>query len=468
MLARPLLFLILGTLLGAGAALAQPAAAPIPRLQGSLSVGASTTLGDLESSLGLGPARITITGGLSSRLNRALAVDLTQSGAFGDDGSTEASTRWTTRLTTRLIWAQRSTSPYLLVGLNGTSIDAFAFGGTFGAGLDWAVSRQFDVFQQLTFDVPFAEVPPGSPVNAFGFFSAGLRIRIAPSNRPVRSLTVEIPDSVIVQQPATFTASADPGAARPITYTWIFDDGYMTTGEVATREFRYTRPYTATVVAENRDGQVSETHTLLVHPPPPEATDEPEPVVVEGVLTQPPQITEIYGRRTLQVGELENFRVRLDRGATGPIRYVWDFGDGILSVGNNVTHTYFEPGAYPVSVIARNVAGADTASAVVTVPAPQRPQPTPTPALGSDSTPPSGFGWVVGTFADRTEAETLAAKTRGAGRDTRVLTHEPFRRSTVYRVVVGRYGTEAAAERERARIQNLAAGPVWLLPFHGD
>ena len=341
MLARLSCVFALAVLLGGGSAQAQTA--PIPRLQAMIGVGASTTLGDFESSLGTGPARTSISGGVSARLRPALALDLTTSGAFGDDGSTTSSSRWSTRLATRLIWPRPSASPYALVGLSGIATNAFVFGGTVGVGVDWPLSQRFDLFQQLTFDIPFAEEPPGSPVNAFGFLSAGLRIRVAPVSRPVRALSVMVPDSVFVLEPTTFAAAADAGAARPITYTWVFDDGYSTTGETATREFRYTRPYTMTVTAQNRDGSVSETRTLLVHPPVPEDPEADEPVVVQGVLTQPPVITEMYGRRTLQVGELENFRVRLGPGATAPIRYRWDFGDGIVSIGNNVTHTYFAP-----------------------------------------------------------------------------------------------------------------------------
>ena len=465
MLARPLTLLALAALFTGGSVLAQP----VPRLQAVVGIGASTTLGDFESSLAPGVVRTAIGGGFSARLRPALAVDFTTTGAFGDDSSTESSSRWATRLATRLIWPQRSASPYALVGLNGTSTERFVFGGTLGVGVDWNVSPQFDLFQQLAFDIPFAEEPPGSPINAFGFVSAGLRIRIAPRNRPVRALSVVAPDSVFVLEPTTFSASADAGAARPITYSWVFDDGYATTGETATREFRYTRPYTMTVTAENRDGSVSETRTFMVHPPVPEDPEVDEPVVVEGVLTQPPMIIEMYGRRTLQVGELENFRVRLAPGATGPIRYRWDFGDGIVSVGNNVTHTYFAPGTYPVVAVARNAAGADTMRATITVPGTvPAPSPRSAPPANVDTAPPDGFGWVIGTFSDPGLAETLAAEARSAGRETRVLTHEPFRRPTVYRVVVGRYQTEAAAERQRSRVQALASAPVWLLPFRGN
>ena len=469
MLARSLhAFALLGLVFGSLPTLAQPMEAPIPRIQGTLGLGASTTMGDYESSLGLGPARISIGGGLSARLNRALAVDLTQTGAFGDDGSTDASTRWTTRLALRLIWPQGTVAPYVLGGLSGTSDDAFRVGGTFGVGLDWTLSQQFDLFQQLTFDVPFSEEPIGTPINAFGFVTAGLRVRIAPVSRPVRSLTLGVPDSVIVQEATSFTASVNPEAARPVTYSWIFDDGYTTSGEVATREFRYTRPYTATVTAENRDGRVSETITFSVHPPRPEEPEEAEPVVVEGVLTKPPQIVEMYGRRSLDVGELENFRVRLERGVTPPVRYQWDFGDGIISVGNNVTHTYFAPGTYTVTATAWNAAGVDSTQATITVTSPPAPAPPPAPTTPTDASPASGFGWVIGTFPDQTAAETLAASVRTAGRDVRVIQHEPFRRSTVYRVVVGRYQSESAAERERTRVQALVTDPIWLLPFRAE
>lgn len=469
MLARllrfPLFFCFFCLVLAAAPAAWAQAAAPVPRLQAALSIGASTPVGDAASTLGLGPARVALGGGLSARLAPALALDLTQSATFGDDGSTGASTRYTTRLAMRLVWPQRSASPYLLAGLSGTSVDAFAVGGTLGLGLDWAVSRQFDVFQQLAFDVPFRAEPPGSPVNAFGFVSAGVRIRIAPLDRPVRSLTLAVPDTVFTHQAAEFSAAANPEAAQPVEYTWLFDDGHTATGAVVARAFRYTRPYTATVTAENRDGSFSETRTLVVLPARPE--DLPEDSV--GVRrasprSVPAEIVQLYGRRTLHVGEVENFRVRLAPGVTGVVHYTWDFGDGVGSVGNNVAHWYRAPGRYTVRAVAKNVAGADTAEAVVTVTAPPPPPPSAEPL---DEAPASGFGWVVATLPNRADAETRAETYRSAGHDTRVLAHEAPRRPVLYRVVVGHYRTEADAERARADVEARATGPVWLVPFRG-
>lgn len=451
-------FLFLPLLLLAGSALAQP----VPRLQAMLGIGASTPLGDAASTLGPGPARAALAAGLTVRLTPALALDLTQDAAFGDDGS--ASTRYTTRLAMRLVWPRRTVSPYALAGLSGTSSETFVFGGALGVGLDWPVSRQFDLFQQLAFDVPFGETGPGSPVNAFGLFSAGLRVRIAPTHRPVRALTMALPDSVHAHESATFTAAANPEAARPVTYVWAFDDGHTATGETVTREFRYARPYTATVTASNRDGRHAETRTFDVLPTRPEDEDSTAVVVARPVAeARPAEIIQLYGKRSLRVGEVENFRVRLAPGATAPVRYTWDFGDGILAVGNNVTHWYREAGTYTVLAVARNEAGADTARAVITV----MPVPAP-PPTSPDAEPPDGFGWVVATLPDRADAETLAEALRTAGHDVRVLLHAPSRRAPTFRVVLGRYGSEQEAERARPAARALADGPVWLLPFHGD
>lgn len=455
MIARPLFLTVL--LLVAGAAPAQP----VPRLQATFGAGASTPLGSAASTLGPGPARAALAAGLSVRLAPALALDLTQDAAFGDDGG--PSTRGATRLALRLVWPGRAAAPYLLAGLSGTASETFAVGGAFGLGVDWPLSRQFDLFQQLAFDVPFGEVAPGSPVNAFGFFSAGLRVRIAPAHRPVRSLTLAAPDTAFVHEPTTLMAIADPTAAHPVTYAWSFDDGQTATGETVTRDFRYPRPYEATVTAENRDGRYTTTRTLVVLPPRPEAEDSTEtaapPVRAEA---RPAEILQLYGRRTLRAGEVENFRVRLAPGATGPIRYTWDFGDGIAAVGNNVAHWYRAPGTYTVEAVARNEAGGDTARAVITVlPAPER------PAAPPDAEPPDGFGWVVATLPNRGAAETRAEALRSAGHTAHTLAHAVPGHAIAYRVVLGRYRSEAEAERARPAAEAFATGPVWLIPFHG-
>lgn len=452
MLARSLFF---SALLLAGAAAAQP----VPRLQATLGVGASAPLGDAASTLGPGPVRAAVAGGLSARLTRALALDLGQEAAFGDDGS--ASTRATTRLALRLVWPRRTASPYAFAGLSGTAADAFALGGAFGLGLDWPLSRQFDLFQQVAFDVPFGD-GAGPRVNAFGLFSAGLRVRIAPAHRPVRSLTLAAPDTVRVGEPATFSASASPEAARPVAYTWAFDDGHTDTGERVTRSFRYARPYTATVTATNRDGRHAATRTVVVVTPP---TPDSVTVVVTpaGRRVERAEIVELYGRRALRVGEVENFRVRLGASPSGLVQYTWDFGDGIGAIGNNVAHWYRAPGTYTVEAVARNEAGADTARAVITVrPAPARSDASP------DAEPVAGFGWVVATLDTGAAAETVAAALRSAGHDVLVLPHDATGGATRYRVVVGHYRTESEANAARAAVEAVAAGPVWLLPFRGN
>ena len=82
------------------------------------------------------------------------------------------------------------------------------------------------------------------------------------------------------------------------------------------------------------------------------------------------------------------------------VTYLWDFGDGSTSTLPNPTHTYQNPGVYPVRLIAYSTGGsdADTAQAAVTV----------------HPTPSADFVAVPTTVVNATDSVTFTSTSTGA------------------------------------------------------
>jgi PKD repeat protein len=109
----------------------------------------------------------------------------------------------------------------------------------------------------------------------------------------------------------------------------------------------------------------------------------------------PPEVVDLQGPRSVQVGEEAGFTVRANQEAT-PVDYQWHFGDGTVEVGQTVTHSFGAGGSYTVMVTARNDAGEDSRSmSVEVVPTPSEPEP------GESSEP----GGTAGTNHDPDEGE---------------------------------------------------------------
>lgn len=178
------------------------------------------------------------------------------------------------------------------------------------------------------------------------------------------------------------------------------------------------------------------------------------------------EIVEVYGRRSLRAGEDENFRVRLAPDFAWPIQYTWDFGDGTLSVGNNVTHRFTRPGTYALTVIARNNVNSDTAYASVSV----APTPTPPPTLAPSTEPvaaeapfrPGEIVWVTGIFPQSGTAGRWASAFADAGLRTAVLPTVQGQ-NEAFLVAVGGYRTEAEALDARDDVLQARDVPLWLL-----
>ncbi len=206
---------------------------------------------------------------------------------------------------------------------------------------------------------------------------------------------------------------------------------------------------------------------------------------------RPVQIDTIYGSSSIEVDEVDNYRVRISAGAKWPIQYYWDMGDGTLSIGNNIVHKFKRPGNFRVRVWARNSSSVDSTEMIVRVtdqtipPAEtpvvaarsvtsnnkvQKPRPTRVAAreqedLG-DIEEGQAFAWVIGTHLEKASAERALQKLRAdkiAG--VRILEDRSGKGVRAYRVTIGNYLSLDSAVRSKPAIEKIVDKKVWLFAF---
>ncbi len=70
---------------------------------------------------------------------------------------------------------------------------------------------------------------------------------------------------------------------------------------------------------------------------------------------------------SLEVGQAGTFTAFVNEDASGPLTYMWNWGDGSTSDGLVATHSYSSPGTYTVSFTATGPGNSDTETCLVTV-----------------------------------------------------------------------------------------------------
>jgi len=208
---------------------------------------------------------------------------------------------------------------------------------------------------------------------------------------------------------------------------------------------------------------------------------------------EPVRVIRLHGPRTLDVGDVGNYRARVSDTSTRPIGFLWDFGDGIASEGTVVAHRYREAGSYTVMVVAYNAGGKDTMRTTVTVrepveppapvtqpsanrasasasppsassaaPAPSARSPEPSPPEPSsriardsvrsklfshDPIQPatSGYTWVMASDLWKERIESLLLKYRLQGLRVELMTDVNGSGAKVYRIIAGHFNTVGEA-----------------------
>jgi PKD repeat protein len=159
----------------------------------------------------------------------------------------------------------------------------------------------------------------------------------APAPTPVPQPPTAIvsgPTSSDVNIGVFFSGSASEAGSSPITqYAWNFGDG--TSGSGITVSHTYSQPgsYTVTLTVTNEQGLTSSASLLI---------QIRQPATVTADISAPDQGT---------VGQSVDFDGSDSSTSSGSItEYQWNFGDGTTASGEQVSHTYDQPGDYTVSL----------------------------------------------------------------------------------------------------------------------
>lgn len=279
--------------------------------------------------------------------------DLT--GVGGDHGTI----RHTIQLLGRyMIGAENWTvSPYLDTGLN-VSLGGYttAVGPVYGAGLDVSLSGRTSLFLETRINVTFPDeatdgIDSDRPFDALSALpTLGLKYTFKRPPVPPRVIALNGPEEVRAGESASFRARVnEEDATRPLTYRWEFGDGRTASGITTSHVYNRPGTFDVTFTARNEDGAARDSLSVTVLPP-------PQPARILSVNATPNPVEE---------GEL----VRFDSDVEGasPVALEWDFGDGNADTGPSPTHTYDEPGQYPVHLLASNEDGRDRDSLIVQV-----------------------------------------------------------------------------------------------------
>lgn len=206
----------------------------------------------------------------------------------------------------------------------------------------------------------------------------------------------------------------DLSTGGPTGWEWDFGDGNTSSEEHPLHHYRSAGSYTVVLTVTDGAGWDSVTKVAYV--------TVGVPIPVADFSATPPS-----GPAPLEV-------TFTDLSSNTPTSWAWDFGDGGVSTDQHPSHTYSSPGAYAVSLTARNESGPDTETKLgyitVTVPTPVADfSATPVTGRASESVSftdlssntPSAWAWTFGDGGAST-AQHPTHEYVGAGLYTVTLT----------------------------------------------
>ena len=131
-------------------------------------------------------------------------------------------------------------------------------------------------------------------------------------------------NTVICTGPATTT----------LDYSWTMGDGTTLTGNSVTHTYAVADTFTVTLTGTDPvcGGSASTSQVIII----------------------PPSEGFQLNFNSVQVNPCAGLSVMFDNESTGPVnsQYTWAFGDNSQATGDTITHTYAQPGSYPVTLTA--------------------------------------------------------------------------------------------------------------------
>lgn len=269
--------------------------------------------------------------------------------------------------------------------------------------------------------------------NEAGSARRTLTVKASQPEVPPKVVSLDAPSEVQVGESASFAATINETATRPLSYQWQFGDGTASEGRTASHTYEQPGTYTAVFTVRNDAGEASTSVTVAVTP---SGTTAPAKITSIGATPNP-----------ARVGDSIRFSSSVE-GAT-PIMREWHFGDGATATSASPLHTYDEPGQYTVRLKASNGDGTDTRTLTVRVGQPLANQ----------------WAIVVASMSRSEGAEEIARKYRDRFQSLPVTvvkaeTSEGIR----HRVAVGRFESQSDAQQALKRYSAQLPSGAWLLP----
>jgi PKD repeat protein len=160
---------------------------------------------------------------------------------------------------------------------------------------------------------------------------------------PISGLHAQNDGPTALGQTTTFAATVNAGSG--ISYAWDFGDQTTGNGQVVMHTYAAIGSYTAVVTATNSLGSVAATTPVTIDVP------------IAG-------LSAINNSPTL-LGNVTSLTATIASGSN--INYQWNFGNGALGHGKEVTYTYGTVGFYTAMVTATNSVSVVTATTPVTI-----------------------------------------------------------------------------------------------------
>lgn len=267
---------------------------------------------------------------------------------------------------------------FLSLGLPFFDSAVDSYSGRVGAPLSYA----FNVYGALDITVSTSALPAGLTLdhttetinNIQAFYIAGRPTAAGPTKVTItaansagsvtKDVNFTIVDATADAPPNIVCASALPNATNPgtpvafnayaldpenqnVSYTWDFKDGSPTLGGPSVSH-TFTSAGTFNVLLTVSDGA--------------QTTQQMLPVNISGPASVNPVVVAILTpKNPITVNELATLTVNATDPNNATLQCTWDFGDGSAgAVGGTVTHTYAQPGAYPIGLTAKNSNGVST------------------------------------------------------------------------------------------------------------
>ncbi len=147
--------------------------------------------------------------------------------------------------------------------------------------------------------------------------------------------------------PAPLTvAFTNQSFGSPTSFYWNFGDGMFSTEQHPTHTYTTPGIYSVSLKALNiQTGGITILNNAVTVTS--GTVPSPTPTPVPGDIIAAFSADKTSGDAPLEV-------TFTDQSTGNPASWVWDFGDGYTSLAENVTHTYYGKGTYPVSLTTKN------------------------------------------------------------------------------------------------------------------